>query len=267
MATKKKGTMSESRLANLHKAQAVLAERRARGEKIGGRPRKNASMESTPPSASSAEASSAASAAMGSTPSATTHAESPSTKSNGAGGIPFTEIPPRADAGERGPQKKAGAPGAGPTPGASPWGDKKSLAKQIQGFHELAALFTGIEELRIHEHESIMLADAAADVMQHYSIEIDPKHAALVKLAAAAGMVYGPRAFVLVKKSQAAKAQRQDRVRPIRPGIDPRSEGGAQQAGGFDPYQGGAQPSGQDAQNSATMTIPPGAPDDDSVTH
>lgn len=59
-----------------------------------------------------------------------------------------------------------------------------------------------------------MLADAAGEVSKHYPMTIDPKTLAWVNLATAAGMVYGPRVYLINsrKKKEAAdrKAQAQE---------------------------------------------------------
>lgn len=59
--------------------------------------------------------------------------------------------------------------------------------------HAMAAGFTGAAELNIDTDEAGTISKAIADVASHYSVTADPKTMAWVNLAAACGMVYGPR--------------------------------------------------------------------------
>ena len=98
---------------------------------------------------------------------------------------------------KRGRGRPAGSGGGkrGPKPKTSAASETsvKGLAKIFVSLHAMAAGFTGAAELNIDEAEAKTIADAAADVASHYSVTADPKTMAWVNLAAALGMVYGPR--------------------------------------------------------------------------
>jgi hypothetical protein len=85
--------------------------------------------------------------------------------------------------------------------------------------HEMVAGFTGAQELRLDESEAKSIADAAADVASHYSVTADPKTMAWVNLAAAVGMVYGPRfgAIKLRRASEKRNKSAPQRVAPTAP--------------------------------------------------
>lgn len=86
--------------------------------------------------------------------------------------------------------------------------DISTLAKQVTGLHQLAAIATGIPELQITEEEGQMLGMSIANVAQEYDLSLDGKTGALLQLAAACGMIYVPRFLALKKRVVAAQAQK-----------------------------------------------------------
>lgn len=86
-----------------------------------------------------------------------------------------------------------------------------TLAKQVEGLHQLMALATGIPELQVRPEEAQMLGGAIAAVCEEYDLSLSGKTGALLQLAAAAAMVYAPRFAVVtqrVKQQQAAARQK-----------------------------------------------------------
>jgi hypothetical protein len=87
-----------------------------------------------------------------------------------------------------------------------------SLAKQVQGLHQLMALATGIPELMLQEGEAIMLGGAIAQVCEEYDLSLSGKTGALLQLAAAGAMIYAPRFMAVTQriKRQREQAQQND---------------------------------------------------------
>lgn len=99
-----------------------------------------------------------------------------------------------------GPRKGPGRPRKGKKGVSFSSDDISTLAKQVQGLHQLAAIATGIPELAITAEESQMLGMSIANVAQEYDLALDGKTGALLQLAAACGMIYVPRFFELKKR-------------------------------------------------------------------
>lgn len=87
--------------------------------------------------------------------------------------------------------------------------DLNTLAKQVFGLHQIAALATGIPELAIREEEATMLGGAIATVAQEYDLEMSGKTGAMLQLIAVCGMVYIPKFAALKTRVAQAKAQRE----------------------------------------------------------
>lgn len=86
--------------------------------------------------------------------------------------------------------------------------DLDSLAKQIQGAHALAAIYTKNSLWNIDADESQKLAVATAGVLQHYQMEVNPVVMAWLNLAVVGATIYGPRiALSAHAKKQANKAE------------------------------------------------------------
>lgn len=68
-----------------------------------------------------------------------------------------------------------------------------SIKDLLIGIHAFGASISGIEELEIDETEGKKLGDAVEELSKIYGKTINPKTAAWVNFAAAAGVVYGPR--------------------------------------------------------------------------
>lgn len=84
--------------------------------------------------------------------------------------------------------------------------DVAAMAKQLVGVHSLVAMITGIPEVQLHLQEAEQLASAISNVCDEYGLSISGKTGAALQLAAAAAMIYGPRALVISSKIAAAKA-------------------------------------------------------------
>lgn len=59
-----------------------------------------------------------------------------------------------------------------------------------------------IPDLELDETEAKRLANAIQNVNSAYRVEFDPKKAALIDLATACGVIYGPRAVTLYMRSR-----------------------------------------------------------------
>lgn len=68
-----------------------------------------------------------------------------------------------------------------------------SIKDLLIGIHSMGAAFLGIEELEIDETEAKKMGDALTELGNVYGKTISPKTMAWTNLAAACGMVYGPR--------------------------------------------------------------------------
>lgn len=91
-------------------------------------------------------------------------------------------------------------------------------AEHIQGFHQIAALATGIQELVIGEEEAKNLSDAIKAVSAQYDVLISGKSAAWMNLALIAAMVYVPRLMVGTMRIRQEKEEMNAREgRPIQP--------------------------------------------------
>jgi len=85
--------------------------------------------------------------------------------------------------------------------------DFAAMGKQLVGVHEVAAMMTGIVDIRISEAEGVALAQAIGNVSEQYGLEIDGKTGAAIQLVMTAAMIYGPRALMIRAKAQQARAQ------------------------------------------------------------
>lgn len=68
--------------------------------------------------------------------------------------------------------------------------------------HTMLAAMTKTPELIISQDEANKLASAINTVQEHYPVHVDPKAMAWLNLAGVAGMIYGPRIFVAVKRKR-----------------------------------------------------------------
>lgn len=82
------------------------------------------------------------------------------------------------------------------------------LAAQIEGLHKISAMATGIPELMLSRDESVMLADAMANVAQEYGLSLSGKTGALLQFAGVAAFLYAPRFFAVNDRVRKAKAAR-----------------------------------------------------------
>lgn len=83
--------------------------------------------------------------------------------------------------------------------------DQTKFAGQIQGLHIIAAKLTGQQLLLIDEKEAYALAEAIANVAKQYDIQVNPRVAAGLQLAATAAMIYAPRLLLMKAAADAAK--------------------------------------------------------------
>jgi hypothetical protein len=110
------------------------------------------------------------------------------------------------------------APNGGTSPGASPGEARKernkgaearevpldvkvvldkSFGKQLVGYHEMLALLTKNQIWRITPEQGDNLAQALGDVAAQYSIKINPKALAWIKLTGVASAMYGPKLWII----------------------------------------------------------------------
>jgi hypothetical protein len=96
-------------------------------------------------------------------------------------------------------------------PGRKPKASKKmepdALARQVEGLHQLMALALGVPELALQSQEAAMLGGAIAAVCDEYDLSLSGKTGALLQLAAAAAMVYGPRFVAVGQRVKQAQAR------------------------------------------------------------
>jgi hypothetical protein len=79
----------------------------------------------------------------------------------------------------------------------------------------MAAMLSGQQFLMLAEPEAQMLGNALYDVAEEYGITLSGPRAVWIKLAAAVGMIYGPRAVHVMQEN--AKRKQMNGVSPTRP--------------------------------------------------
>jgi len=88
--------------------------------------------------------------------------------------------------------------------------ERIAFATQLEGAHKIVALLTGKHELVISKEESEALSSAITELMSQYTIEVNAKTAAYLQLLSVAGMIYGPRAYLIWAAAKERKeAQKQ----------------------------------------------------------
>ena len=113
--------------------------------------------------------------------------------------------PSEAAAAGSAPAKKPGRPKKGVSFSGD---DLASMAKQVQGLHQIAALATGIPELVLQKEEAEMLGVAIARVCEEYGLSLSGKTGALLQLAAAGAMIYAPRLAAVAQRVKQAQDTR-----------------------------------------------------------
>ena len=73
----------------------------------------------------------------------------------------------------------------------------KGVETLLSAIHLMVAKATGFDDLIIEPEESHMLAEAIANLADHYKIKLDGKSGAIMGVIYAAGAVYGPRAVTI----------------------------------------------------------------------
>ena len=112
----------------------------------------------------------------------------------------------------RGRPKGSGAGKSGGSKPAGKAGASKStadfIASTLFSVHLMGASMLNISELAISDSEAKQLADAIAEVSEHYDVPLmDPKTAAWGKLLLAVGTVYGTRVASMVMTNKAKQAK------------------------------------------------------------
>lgn len=81
------------------------------------------------------------------------------------------------------------------------------IEKLLLSTHNLLARLTKVEEMKLDNDEAKMIAEALANVQQHYSVVVDPKYLAWMGLIGVCVTIYAPRIGVLImtKKAQNKK--------------------------------------------------------------
>lgn len=105
-----------------------------------------------------------------------------------------------------------------PTSGAKR-GRKPKADRNLQGVeqvllatHMMLATVTGHPELILDKQEGHILAEALANLGDHYKIKLDGKTGAIMGLVYAIGIVYGPRAVVIGAKIRSDRKASHDPV-------------------------------------------------------
>lgn len=138
-------------------------------------------------------------------------------------GTPDNPRDPAAATGKRGrgrPRKDGGTAsstsghqgtGSGEKVGKKPTKlDVDLFARQLKGWHLMAAQFFKNPLLAIEDGEALSLAAALKDVMALHSINVSPSTLAYLKLIGAVGMIYGPRVGLMMAAMKAEKAQKKN---------------------------------------------------------
>lgn len=82
----------------------------------------------------------------------------------------------------------------------------------------MAAAALNAPELALESDDAKAMSVAIAEVAKHYPMTIDPKTMAWINLASCAGMIYGPRIYLMnARKKEEAKAKktRQAEANPL----------------------------------------------------
>lgn len=80
--------------------------------------------------------------------------------------------------------------------------DKKQLAKQIFGAHQICGLMTGLPELALTEPESEALAEAIIGIAPYYDLSLAPKTLAHIQLVTTVIMIYGPKVYAVYVRAK-----------------------------------------------------------------
>ncbi len=98
----------------------------------------------------------------------------------------------------------------------APVGLKASEVKpKVQGFHYMAAMFTGSPLFVLSDDEIDALTVSIVECSKHYNMTIlTGKHAALLQLVATAGMIYGGKIMALRRAAMEAQAERPSPATP-----------------------------------------------------
>ncbi|RWZ84875.1 MAG: hypothetical protein EO766_16955 [Hydrotalea sp. AMD] len=89
-------------------------------------------------------------------------------------------------------------------------GRRKSNANAVQqviGIHKMVSMLPGMEIWAIDEAEAQTITEAMALVSEEYGVQISGKTGATLNLIMALGMVYGPRAYVMIQQSKQRKKE------------------------------------------------------------
>jgi hypothetical protein len=70
----------------------------------------------------------------------------------------------------------------------------QGVEQLLSSIHLMLALATGFDDLKLDQTEAHLLAEATANLADHYKIKLDGKSGAIMGMIYAAGAVYGPRA-------------------------------------------------------------------------
>lgn len=89
--------------------------------------------------------------------------------------------------------------------------DKGALAKQLMFGHAVAASITKLPDLALDQGEAQILAEAITTLMEEYDIALSGKSAALLGMAGAVAIVYGPRIMLIAEQAKKNKAERKAR--------------------------------------------------------
>ncbi len=90
----------------------------------------------------------------------------------------------------------------------------EDMAKQVYGWHQVIAMMTGVPEIALQPQEAESLARAILTFSEEFDFNPSPKIMAAIGMIGTAGMIYIPRAPLIMKRIEAKKQQAKPKVTP-----------------------------------------------------
>lgn len=84
------------------------------------------------------------------------------------------------------------------------------LTRMLAIIHIGLASATRTPELRLEDEEAEALAKSTAVVLEEFDIRPDPKIEAIIGLVTTAGMIYGPRVYLITERKKRERANKDD---------------------------------------------------------
>lgn len=86
----------------------------------------------------------------------------------------------------------------------------EGLTRMLAIIHMGIASATKTPELKLEDEEAEALAKSTAVVLEEFDIRPDPKIEAIIGLVTTAGMIYGPRAYLIAERKKMERRNRED---------------------------------------------------------